>query len=129
MLRIDDIVKYLEQIAPTWLAEDGDKIGLQLGGLNNRVKKVFVTVDCTANVVNTAIKENIDLIISHHPLIYNPIKNLCETDPEICNIINALKAGISVYVMHTNYDSATNGINDILASTLDLQNTSILFAT
>ncbi|MFQ3549247.1 MAG: Nif3-like dinuclear metal center hexameric protein, partial [Armatimonadota bacterium] len=42
-------------------------------------------------------------------------------------IINALKAGISVYVMHTNYDSATNGINDILASTLDLQNTSILF--
>ncbi|WP_017755812.1 Nif3-like dinuclear metal center hexameric protein [Calidifontibacillus oryziterrae] len=124
-----EIIQAFEKLAPKSLAMDGDKIGLQLGTLNKPIKKIMVTLDVLETVIDEAIENNVDLIIAHHPVIYNPLKTIVTDNPAGRIVEKCLKHNIAVYAAHTNLDVAIGGVNDLLASALNLQNVEVLVPT
>ncbi|XXM73714.1 Nif3-like dinuclear metal center hexameric protein [Lysinibacillus sphaericus] len=124
-----EIIQLFEEFSPKHLAEEGDPIGLQIGKLNEKVENVMITLDVLENVVDEAIKNNVKLIIAHHPPLFRPLKSL-HTDTYQGRMIEKLiKHDIAVYAAHTNLDVAAGGVNDLLADALNLQETSILLPT
>ncbi|MBW6515543.1 MAG: Nif3-like dinuclear metal center hexameric protein [Candidatus Cloacimonetes bacterium] len=115
--RVADVIEVLEDFAPPKLAYSWDNVGLLIGERDSEISKVLVCLDVTPSVVEHAIKNNFSLIIAHHPLIFNPLKNV--TDPLILKLI---RNNVSVYVMHTNLDLVKNGVSKALADRLGLQN-------
>jgi len=115
-----DIIKYLETKYPKTLAYDWDNVGLQVGSLNKKTKAVLITLDVTKEVVKEAIAKKIDLIISHHPLIFKPLTSVAIESPRGWMINQLIKNDIALYAMHTNYDLAEGGMNDELAKMLHI---------
>jgi dinuclear metal center YbgI/SA1388 family protein len=116
----------MEKIAPSSLAEQWDNIGLQIGHKNWPVRKVWVALDPTAALVRKASQQDVDLVVTHHPLLFKPIGAL---DPEshIGKTIDiALRKRVGVFCAHTNLDSAMGGVNDILAERLGVNETEVL---
>ncbi|MGD9676833.1 MAG: Nif3-like dinuclear metal center hexameric protein [Vulcanibacillus sp.] len=114
------IIQIFEQLAPKYFALADDKIGLQIGTLYKDIKKIMLTLDILENVVDDAIEKKVDLIISHHPLIYKPLKNIRTDLPQGRVFEKLIKNNISVYVAHTNLDVAVGGVNDVLAKKIGL---------
>ena len=128
MTTVKDIFNHLNNLADVKLAEKWDNVGLMLGNYNNEVSRVLVCLDVTTNVVEEAIANNVNLIVSHHPLIFKPLKNIDYTTDFKSRIIrNLIKNDISVISFHTNLDSATLGLNDYLAKVLKLNEIQVLF--
>ena len=128
MTTVKDIFNHLNNLADVKLAEKWDNVGLMLGSNNNEVSRVLVCLDVTTNVVEEAIANNVNLIVSHHPLIFKPLKNIDYTTDFKSRIIrNLIKNDISVISFHTNLDSATLGLNDYLAKILKLNEIQVLF--
>lgn len=123
---VGNVIDIMEKISPPGLAEDWDNIGLQLGVPQAQVKRVLVTLDVDEGVVEEAREKGVQLIISHHPLIFRPIKNLRSDLPLGKVIAKLIKSNIAVYAAHTNLDSAKGGVNDILAGLLQLDHLEIL---
>lgn len=124
-----EIISLFESMYPKHLAMEGDKIGLQIGALNKSVQHVLIALDVTEAVVEEAIQIGANIIIAHHPLIFNPLK-VIHTDKAYGKIIEAcIKHGIAVYAAHTNVDVAKGGVNDLLAEALGLQQTQVLVPT
>jgi dinuclear metal center YbgI/SA1388 family protein len=115
-MTIATVFEQLERFAPTALAQDWDNVGLLIGDPARKVNKILISLDATANVVEYAIKEGFDLIVSHHPLIFRPLKTI--TNPIILRMI---EAKIGLISMHTNFDSAIGGVNHALADTLQME--------
>ncbi len=118
-MNVSELMMVLEEIAPFGLqfAEDGgDNSGLVIGRETANANRVMISVDLTVGAVQTAKKELIDVILTHHPPIYNPIRKI--TDPILVDLI---ESGICVISLHTNYDSAR--LNDILAEQLGIVRT------
>ncbi len=115
------IIQIFEQLAPKYLAIPDDKIGLQLGTLNKDINKIMLTLDVLESVVDEAIEKEIDLIISHHPIIFKPLKNLRTDLPQGRMYEKLIKNDISVYVAHTNLDIALGGVNDVLVKKIGLE--------
>lgn len=120
MTNVGEIVARFEQFAPQNWAEDGDPVGLQLGDLKQTVHKMMVTLDVRPEVVDEAIKNNVDFIFAHHPVIFRPIKKFDLADPQNKMYASLIKHNITVYTAHTNLDNAPNGMNDWLADLLEL---------
>ena len=128
MTTVKDIFNHLNKLADVKLAEKWDNVGLMLGSNNNEVSRVLVCLDVTTSVVEEAIANNVNLIVSHHPLIFKPLKNIDYTTDFKSRIIrNLIKNDISVISFHTNLDSATLGLNDYLAKILKLNEIQVLF--
>lgn len=121
-VKVDDISCYLEKLAPLSLAEQWDNVGLIVGDKNAIVNKVLVTLDISWNTVHEAINKNVDLIISHHPLIFEKLNKITVDCPTTNKVIELIKNNISVYSAHTNLDIARGGVCDILANRLELSN-------
>ena len=119
-MQVSDIVKELEALAPPALAEPWDNVGLMVGDTEQTVKNVFVCLDVTSENVEQAAAFGADLIISHHPLIFTPLKRLVEGDVSGGILRRLVRENISVYSMHTNFDKADGGMNDLLAKKLGL---------
>ena len=113
-----EFIELFESHVPTWLAEDGDPVGLHLGDLSRPVRRILVTLDVRPEVVQEAIEKKADFIFSHHPPIYRPLKNLDVSDKQTKMYVDLLKHDISVYAAHTNLDNANNGMNDWKGKTL-----------
>lgn len=120
------ILKIIDEIAPSHLAETWDNIGYQIGNMNKAIDKVMVTLEITDAVVKEAIEENVDLIITHHPLIFKKMKNIDYNDPIGKISIDLIKNDISVIAAHTNLDIAKDGINDYFAKLFNLQDVTYL---
>ncbi len=119
MNTIKDILNYSETFAPLNSAMEFDNVGLLVGDENTSVSKVIVCLDITKQVVNEAAKKNAQLIISHHPVIFNGIKHISQNDIPYLLIKNNLSA----LCLHTNLDLSTKfGVNTCLANTLELKN-------
>ena len=120
-MNLSDVVTLLEEIAPPELAEDFDigRIGLTLD-LENDVKKIAVALDPTEYVLRRAADIGADLLITHHTLIFHSINLIPKTLADTLRI--ALDNNISLYSMHTNFDKAESGINEVLAKRLGLSN-------
>jgi dinuclear metal center YbgI/SA1388 family protein len=128
-MKLKDIIRILEGIAPPEYAKTGDKIGLQIGDPSADISRVIVTVDVTRTVVSEAIRRSAELIVAHHPLIYEPIPAVrLDVYPQSL-VYLLVNAGINLYVMHTNFDAAPNGINDVLADRLGVVETEVLEPT
>lgn len=119
MLTIDDILKRLYTIAPFEMAESYDNVGLLVGDKTARVKRGLICLDITRDVVDEAKHSGIDLIISHHPIIFSPIKSVTKQHTPI--VFDLIKHGISAIAMHTNLDLANGGVNDVLFNKLELR--------
>jgi len=115
------IIEIMEKIAPSYLAQTWDNVGLQIGSLDNSVNTIMVTLDITDSVIDEAITKKVDLIISHHPLIFKPVKNITTHNPIGKNIHRMIKHDISIYCSHTNLDSAHRGTNEVLAQVIGLE--------
>lgn len=121
-IKLIDISEKIEKLAPLCLAEPWDNCGWQIFNGNNVVNKILICLTVTMEVVDKAIKDKFDLIISHHPLTIDNIKNITPFTLAGKIIMQAVKADMSVYSAHTNLDKATRGVNDILAKKLNLLN-------
>jgi len=121
-----EITKYLESLYPRALAYDWDNVGLQVGSLNKPVKKILITLDVTKDVIKEAIQGKFDLLISHHPLIFQPVNNIQFETPRGWIIKELINHDIALFSMHTNFDLADGGMNDVLAKRLGLKNSQLL---
>ncbi|AXI09475.1 Nif3-like dinuclear metal center hexameric protein [Oceanobacillus zhaokaii] len=122
----NDIFHVIENWAPKHLAYEWDNVGLQIGSYNKTVKKVMITLDVLESVVDEAIEKNIDLIIAHHPLLFNPVKRINLDTPQGRIIHKLLTNQITVYAAHTNLDAANGGVNDMLCDLLGIASREIL---
>ncbi len=123
---VADIIKIMENIAPFNLAEEWDNVGLQVGQMDWSVRHIWISLDPVPKVVEAACSKDVDLLITHHPLIFQPIKSIDFSSP-IGNIVRmASQHKLAVFAAHTNLDNAKDGINDILAHRIGLKNLKIL---
>jgi len=117
-----EIIKYLEEWAPKGIAWDRDNVGLQVGDPGIKIRNVMLSLDLTDAVTEKAIEENCNLIITHHPVLYHPLKNLDFSKNRIAQIIEKLiKNNITVYSAHTNLDFTKHGVSYKLAERLSLK--------
>lgn len=124
MATVGEIINTLRNFAPEdfQFKSEYDNVGLMLGDERATVTKVMCCLDVTANVINEAASEGAELIISHHPLIWSPLRSITADTVDGRKILAAAKAGISVYSSHTNLDFVKDGINDFVAFSLGLRN-------
>lgn len=111
----------VNRLAPKNLAEDWDNPGLLVGNPTAAVKKIFVCLDATDTTIAQAIDLGAELIVAHHPLIFHPIKNIRTDLPLGKKISRLIKNDVALFAAHTNLDSATGGVNDVLAKRLGLR--------
>src|SRR5690625_2017901 len=119
-LKHADIFNWIETWAPLTLAYDWDNVGLQIGSKTNNVKKILVTLDVSEAVVDEAIEKQVNLIISHHPLLFKPLTQVDVNKPKGRIVQKLLQHDITVYSAHTNLDIANGGINDMLCDMLNV---------
>jgi len=131
-MKLKDIIPILEEIAPPKYAQAEDSIGLQIGDPEADVKSIVVSLDVTPGVVQECARRSADLLITHHPLIspsWQPLPSVrLDVYPQSL-VYQLVNSGISLYVMHTNYDSADGGINDTLAEKLGVVDGKVLLPT
>ncbi len=125
-MNLVDIIKYLESLFPKENAYDWDNVGIQVGTLNIEAKRVLVTLDVTKEVVKEAIDKKVNMIISHHPLLFNPLDKIIFDTPRGWIIKNLVKHNITVYSAHTNYDTTDGGMNDEFSNLLEMKNVKLL---
>jgi dinuclear metal center YbgI/SA1388 family protein len=126
MVKIKDITQYLEQFAPVEYQESYDNCGLLTGDDSWQVKGVLVSLDCTEAVVEEADQSGLNLIITHHPIWFRPLKKLTGKSYVERTITSAIKKEIAIYAIHTNLDNIKQGVNMKLAEKLNLRNLEIL---
>ena len=123
---INDIINFLEYIAPSSLQEEYDNAGLIIGHKNSECTGIVISLDCTEEVVKEAIENKCNLIISHHPIIFSGLKKINGNSYVERTIILAIKNDIAIYAIHTNLDNVFEGVNGKIAEMMELQNIQIL---
>lgn len=117
-MKLKSILDFLCEIAPTETALEFDNVGLLVGDKNADITSCVIALDCTQKTVDTAIEKGAQLIITHHPVIFNPLKKVLKDDI----VYRLIENGISVISMHTNLDIAQKGVNAALLNVLELDN-------
>lgn len=125
-MKIFEICQYLDSVFPLAYQEDYDNSGLLVGDPQNEVFGILICFDLTERIIDEAIAEKRNLIVSHHPLIFKGLKKINKTSASERIIIKAIKNDISIYAAHTNLDNSKNGINGYVANLLGLKNSKIL---
>ena len=120
MTKIAQVSQFLNQFAPTRLAEDWDNVGLLVGDPKLVAERMMTCLTVTPESAAEAISQQADLIISHHPLPFRPIKRITTETVSSKLIWDLIRAGVSIYSPHTGFDSAATGINQSLAQRLGL---------
>ena len=126
-MRCSEIIDRLEQYSPHTFAESWDNVGLLAGRREKEVSSVMLTLDATKEVIEEAIRLEADMIISHHPMIFSPIKQVTDDDFVGERIVKLLRYDISYYAMHTNFD--VMGMADAAADDLQLSDRHVLLVT
>ncbi|HBH07984.1 MAG TPA: Nif3-like dinuclear metal center hexameric protein [Rikenellaceae bacterium] len=125
-MKVKDIVSVIEDFAPLSIQESWDNSGLIIGSPEWEVHGVLLGFDCTADLVDEAVKCGADMIVTHHPLIFGGIKKISPEDPVGLAILKAAAAGISVYAAHTTADKVLAGVSGAMARRLGLKDIQIL---
>lgn len=121
-MTVKDVLKYLKGIAPLETAESYDNVGLLVGDANTEVKGVCTCLDITHAVVKEAFEKGANLIVSHHPVIFEGLKQI----PEWSIVYDLIQHGICAIAMHTNFDIAENGVNETLVELLEFETSGYL---
>ena len=123
-MKVAQIIDKLEQLAPIAYAESWDNVGLLVGSREREVKKIMVALDATDAVIEQAIAKKVDMIITHHPMIFSAMKRVTDEDFIGRRILRLVKHDISYYAMHTNCDVCV--MNDVAAEKIHLISEDIL---
>ena len=118
MAIVNDIYAFLNEIAPVQYQMDFDNAGFLVGDGGAAVKKALLALDITDNVIAEAVELRAQLIVSHHPLIFTPLRHATTDDLAGRKVLALAQHGISAICMHTNLDIADGGVNDALMATL-----------
>lgn len=118
MMKVKNILDYLDGLYPVSTACDFDNVGLLVGDGDSYVTGAVVALDCDVKAIDFAKQKGANLIITHHPVIFEPLKSVTENDI----VFKLIKSEISVISMHTNLDVGNGGVNDVLCETLGLKN-------
>lgn len=119
-------MEQLEMLAPVSCACSWDNPGLLAGRSDKEIKKILVALDATDQVVDLAIAEKVDLLLTHHPLIFKAVKKVNDQDFIGRRLVKLVQADICYYAMHTNFDSAPGCMADMAARKLHLVETAPL---
>ena len=125
-MKVKDVIKYLESIAPLQLQESYDNSGLQVGDFNTEIKGVLVSLDITMAVIEQAIDKKCNLIVAHHPLIFGELKSITNQFLTGKIIQKAILNKINIYAIHTNLDNIISGVNAKIAQKIGLNKLKIL---
>ncbi len=123
---VQDVINQLHELAPLNYAEDFDNVGLLVGDKNQTVSGVLVTLDTLESVVDEAIENSCNLIVSFHPIIFKGLKKLTGKTYVERVVIKAIQHNIAIFSIHTALDNAFQGVNSIICNQLQLQNKKIL---
>jgi dinuclear metal center YbgI/SA1388 family protein len=121
MTPLYEICEFLEAFAPLQLAEDWDNVGLLVGDARQPIRRVMTCLTITPASAAEAVAQAADLIVTHHPLPFRPLKRLTADQTTSRLLLQLIRAQVGVYSPHTAFDSAAEGINQQLASGLGLQ--------
>ncbi len=122
MPTVSDFCSFLRQFAPEQLAESWDNTGLLIGRQSADVSKVMTCLTLTADVAAEAVQQCVQLIVTHHPVLFRGTKQLSDQSTEGRMLLELIESKIAVYSPHTSFDSAPEGINQQLAVAFGLQN-------
>ena len=125
-MQINKVIQVLEELAPLNYAEDFDNVGLLTGSGDWEVKGILVTLDTLEEVVDEAIENNCNLIVSFHPIIFSGLKSLTGRNYVERTVLKAIKNDIAIYAIHTALDNSFRGVNDMICEQLGLINRKIL---
>lgn len=123
-MRCSEICALLEREYSPEYACDWDNVGLLAGRREKEVDKILLALDATDEVVNMAVEKGADMLITHHPMIFSPVKRVTDEDMNGRRLITLIRNDISYYAMHTNYD--TRGMADLTARMLNLRECTVL---
>lgn len=123
---IKEVIKLIEDFAPTGYAEDFDNVGLLMGDSSAKVRGALITLDTLEATVDEAISKDCNLIISFHPIIFSGLKKLTGRNYVERTVLKAIKNDIAIYAIHTALDNQYKGVNDMIAEKLGLINRKIL---
>jgi len=121
MVQVQDVCAFLEQFAPGKLAETWDNVGLLLGRSDTPVQRIMTCLTLTQAVAAEAVRSGVQLIVTHHPILFRGTKRLTDRTAEGRIVLTLMESGVAVFSPHTCYDSAGQGINQQLAERLGLQ--------
>ena len=113
MVKISEVVSYLHSFAPPALAESYDNVGLLIESKQEQTEKILVTLDVDEAVAQEAVELGTDLIVSHHPLIFKPLRRIAQDDAISRTAVSLIKNDIALFSMHTNFDSVRTGLCDL----------------
>ncbi len=121
MTTVHDVFSALCAIAPLSLQMDFDNSGFLFGHADRELHRVLLALDVTDEVVEEALRLQAELIVSHHPLIFHPLKSMTDQSPEGRRLLKLAENRIAVISMHTNLDIAEGGVNDVLMDALGVK--------
>jgi dinuclear metal center YbgI/SA1388 family protein len=121
MLTVASVAEFLEEFAPSHLAEEWDNVGLLVGDPARGVERIMTCLTLTADSIAEAVAERADLVVTHHPLPFRPLKRLTTESVEGRLLLALIEARVAVYSPHTAFDSTGRGTNERLAAGIGLQ--------
>lgn len=122
-----EIIQVIEAAYPREAALDFDNVGLLAGRMEKEVKRVYIALDATDAVIDRAVEAGADMLITHHPLIFSPLKKVTDEDFVSRRVVKLIQNDISYYAMHTNYDVL--GMAELAEKILGIRNTEVLDIT
>ncbi len=128
-MRIQDIINIIEEWAPPEIAWEKDNVGLQIGSRAGNVQRLLLALEISSEVVAEARRKKVDLIITHHPLLFRPLSSVSTSDNVGKLTYELIQSGIAVYTAHTNLDFTRGGVSFALAERLGLMDVDFLHRT
>ena len=125
-MKVKDIIRAIEEFAPACIQESWDNTGLQIGSPEQEVHGVLLALDCTPELIAEAGRRGCDMVITHHPLLYEPLRQVCPEDVTGRTVIDAIRSGCAVYASHTSADKTPGGVSWAMAEKLGLKNVRVL---
>lgn len=125
-MQVKDITQLIESMAPLAYQESYDNAGLIVGNAQDEISGILITLDITEEIIEEAISKNLNMVISHHPIIFGGLKKLNGRNYVERSVIKAIKNNIAIYSAHTNLDGVFGGVNSKICEKLKLQNCRML---
>lgn len=127
-MECSDIMECLEKLSNKEFACDWDNVGLLVGHRHQSVRKIMISLDPSEQTVKEAVKQSVDMLVTHHPMIFHSIKQVTDRDPVGSKVLHLAENHIAYYAMHTNFD-VMGGMAELAAERINLQNTTPLEIT
>lgn len=121
MVSVNDVLEFLWQVAPEAGKESWDNVGHLVGRSTAKVSKIMIALDITMPVIEEAAESGAQLIVSHHPVIWDTYRHVTDRVFQQEKVLSLIERGISAICMHTNLDEAEDGVDDTLVEALGLQ--------